>query len=301
MLPLVKRALAALLFLALAAGCREEPTYEGQIRAWQARRAQRLQTETGWLSLVGLYWLDPGSNSFGSDRSNKIVMPPKAPPAMGTLTLEEGSITLEPNADAGITLDGKPVTTPLPLRHDAEEGGPTVLSAGTLSFHTIKRGDRYGIRVRDPQSEARTHFRGLEYYPISERWQVRARFEAYDPPKKIPIANIVGITTEEVSPGALVFSIDGTTHRLDPILEQGSDELFIIFKDPTSQDTTYPAGRYLYASPPGPDGTVIVDFNKAYNPPCAFTDFATCPLPPPQNRLPVRVEAGEKKYAGGHG
>jgi uncharacterized protein (DUF1684 family) len=186
------------------------------------------------------------------------------------------------------------------LRDDTDEkDGPTVMKSGTLTFLVIRRGDRLGIRVKDSESEARRNFKGLDYFPADPKYRVEARFEPYNPPKKIPITNVLGMLSLETSPGALVFTIDGKELRLDPIYEQGTTDLFIIFKDATSGHETYGAARYLYASPPV-NGKTIVDFNHAYNPPCAFTPYATCPLPPPQNRLPIRIEAGEKKYAGGH-
>jgi uncharacterized protein (DUF1684 family) len=178
--------------------------------------------------------------------------------------------------------------------------GPTVVQTGTVRFQVIKRGERYGLRVKDSQSPTRTNFAGLEYFPIEAKYRVEARMEPYKPVKKIPITDVTGMTSDSDSPGALVFTLDGTEYRIDPVLEEGSTDLFIIFKDQTSRDDTYQAGRYLYAAKPGPDGKTVIDFNKAYNPPCSFTHFATCPLPPEQNRLPIRIEAGEKRYEGAH-
>ncbi len=284
--------LAALgMTLVLFVTCRETKTidrqaYHNEIESWQRNRSVRLQAEDGWLSLIGLFWLNDGANS--------------APASTGVLILQNGKVTLQPDPKANLTIDGKPVTAPVELKNDVETNGPTVVAAGSMRYQIIKRGDRFAVRVKDPHSEARTHFRGLEYYPVDPKWRVEAKLETHDPPKKIPITNIVGQTSDEPSPGTLVFTLEGKTYRLDPILEQGETDYFIIFKDETSRDATYPAGRYLYASPAGPDGTVIVDFNKAYNPPCAFTPFATCPLPPLQNRMPIRIDAGEKKYAGSH-
>jgi uncharacterized protein (DUF1684 family) len=197
-----------------------------------------------------------------------------------------------------LTIVGKPVAEPVALRDDSAMEGPTIVQRGTVRFNVIRRGDRYALRVRDSEAETRTQFAGLEYFPIDPKWRVEARLEPYNPVKKVPIDDITGLRSEYEAPGQLVFTVDGKEHRLDPFSE--GDELFIIFSDETRKDSTYPAGRYLYAKKPGPDGKVIVDFNKAYNPPCAFTDFATCPLPPRQNRLPVRVEAGEKNYALAH-
>lgn len=287
----MKRALIPLLFLAFLS-CRDTETktedpqaHRAEIEKWQTTRAARLQAEDGWLSLVGLFWLNDGSNKL---------------PEMGVFTLENGKVFLQPDAKAALTIDGKPVRSAVELKNDLEPNGPTVVTSGSKRFQVIKRSNRYGVRLKDAQSEARTNFKGLDYYPIDSKWRVEARLEPHNPEKKIPITNIVGQTTDEVSPGALVFTIDGKSYRLDPIVEEGSKDYFVIFKDETSRDTTYPAGRYLYASPAGPDGKVVLDFNKAYSPPCVFTPFATCPLPPVQNRLPLRIEAGEKNYKGSH-
>ena len=271
------------------------PDHVQQIEAWKKNRDTRLRSEDGWLTLVGLHWLREGDNTFGSAKTNNVVMTAKAPASMGVLTLQGDKVTLKPARAASLMIDGKRVTAPVELKPDTDENGPTNVKSGSLLFYAIKRGDRYGVRVKDPESEARTNFKGMEYYPVDPKWRFEARFEPYTPVKQISITDITGMTSDNPSPGALVFEVDGRTVRLDPILE-GTDNLFIIFKDDTARDTTYPAGRYLYSKMPGPDGKVVVDFNKAYNPPCAFTDFATCPLPPRQNDLPFRIEAGEKRY-----
>jgi len=261
----------------------DEAAYENEIKTWQTNRVERLKKEDSWLTLVGLDWLKEGEN--------------KAP--AGTVSLAGGQVTFNPTEDAQI--EGRPVSGSVRLLADADEGGPTIVHVGTKQFNVIKRGERHGLRIKDSQAPTRLNFTGLDYFPIDPKWRVEARLEAYNPPKQIPITDVTGMTSNNPAPGALVFTVDGKEYRIDPIVEEGSDEFFIIFKDETSKDTTYPAGRYLYAKMPGPDGKVIVDFNRAYNPPCVFTPYATCPLPPPQNRLAVRVEAGEKKYAGaGH-
>ena len=263
-------------------------TYQKEIAGWQTNRATRLQAEDSWLSLIGLHWLQEGGNTVTLNK-------PGAPPVK--IDLGDGKATLHPAKD--MTVDGKPVTGPMPLRNDADDNGPTFVQIGTVRFNVIKRGEKYALRVKDAEAETRTHFAGLDYFPVDPKWRVEARLERYNPPKKVSIQDITGMTSENEIPGALVFTLEGKEYRLDPLPE--GDELFIIFRDATSRDATYPAGRYLYAKMPGADGKVIVDFNKAYNPPCAFTPFATCPLPPDENRLPVRIPAGEKKYAGGHG
>lgn len=288
--------------LLLFAACRYEPpagtidgsSHQKDVEAWRAHRAERLKAPDGWLTLAGLYWLTDGNND---------VSLPSKPPVPAQFVLQGGKVNLQPNPS--LTIEGKPVTAAVALNNDMEPK-PTVVRTGTLSFVAIRRedarhGPRFGIRVRDIDAEARKHFLGLEYFPVDPGSRVEARFEPYNPPKKIPITNVLGMTSDEVSPGALVFTLQGREFRIDPILEQGETDYFIIFKDATSGKETYGAARYLYAHPPDASGKTIVDFNKAYNPPCAFTPYATCPLPPPQNRLPIRIEAGEKKYAGGHG
>ena len=185
---------------------------------------------------------------------------------------------------------------PRPLQSDAD-GTPTVLRLGSLSLHVIRRGERLALRVKDRDNPDRLNFQSTPFFPASMKWRVEARFERYEPPKPVRILNVTGMESDEPSPGALVFEADGRTHRLDVLTEKGEEQFFIIFADQTSGKETYGAGRYLYAGPPDAEGRVAVDFNKAYSPPCAFTSYATCPLPPEQNKLPLRVEAGEK-FAG---
>jgi uncharacterized protein len=265
----------------------DEAKHQQEITQWQENRAERLLRDDGWLTLIGLFWLDEGQNV--------VTLPSKQ-----TLRLSRNGekVTLEP--DATMTVEGKPLSGATVLLHDADQNGPTLVQMGSIRFNAIKRGDRLGLRVKDANARTRTEFAGLEYYPIDPKWRVEARLEPYNPAKKIPIDDVTGMRSESESPGALVFTLDGKEYRIDPVLEEGSDELFLIFRDETSKDETYPAGRYLYAAKPGADGKTVIDFNKAYNPPCAFTPFATCPLPPLQNRLKTRIEAGEKRYAGGH-
>jgi uncharacterized protein (DUF1684 family) len=271
--------------------------YRQQIEKWHDERAANLKSEDGWLTLVGLFWLKEGENRLGSDKSNEIALPQgKAPPHAASLWLEKGTVRLEAQPRSGITHDGKTVESPLVLQSDADDK-PTELNLGTLSFYLIKRGEQLGLRVKDKENPARTEFAGLSYYPVEPKWRVESRFEPYNPAKMIPIVNVLGMVEEQPSPGKLVFEVAGKDYSLDTIAEKGSKELFVIFKDETSGKETYGAGRYLYTDQADARGTVILDFNKAYNPPCAFTSYATCPLPPSQNRLALAVEAGEKKYA----
>lgn len=270
--------------------------YLKELEQWRADRLANLKSETGWLTLTGLHWLEEGENSFGSDPACDIVLPGGgAPRFAGTLLLNGGKVHLEARPGVEITHEGKPVSS-LDLHSDTDEA-PIVLALGTLNMQVIRRGDKFGLRVRDREHPARAAFRGLEYFPASGKWRVEARFEAFNPPRQIPIVNVLGMEENQPSPGALVFDVEGRTYRLDALSEQGEEKLFIIFADETSGRETYGAGRYLYADPPDARGRIVVDFNKAYSPPCAFTNYATCPLPPFRNRLALRIDAGEK-YAG---
>jgi len=292
--PFAALAAAAAISGAAAPPPADPPEHRREIEQWRARRLERLRSPEGWLTLVGLFWLEPGKNSVGSDPGNRVVLPAaKAPAFVGTLDRSGDAVTIHAAPGAGVTSAGAAVTT-LALRSD-RDGEPTPLSLGTLTFYLIARGDRLGVRVKDSDSDARRGFHGLDYYAIDPRWRVEARFEPYDPPKKVAVPNILGSVDQEDCPGALVFELDGKTYRLDPVIERGETDFFVIFGDRTNGQETYGAGRFLYASPPV-GGRTVLDFNKAYNPPCVFTPYATCPLPPPENRLAIRVEAGEKAY-----
>jgi len=280
----VKRLTIVALFVLMSCQHRD-PAYEKSIMEWRANRLKSLTSETSWLSLVGLQWLAPGDNAISN------------PPDSGKVVLDNGRVTLVPNPAAGLQINGAPVTAPVELRSDADPAGPTIVQKGSVRFNVIKRSDKYALRIKDANSPARTGFKGLDYFPIDEKWRIQARFEKYPTMHKVPITNVLGMTGDELSSGELVFDVDGHTYRIQPIHEDGDLKVwFVIFKDATAGKETYGAARYLYVDPPGPDGTTYIDFNKAYNPPCAFTHFATCPLPPPQNKLPFRIEAGEKKY-----
>lgn len=282
-----------------AANVGAKPDYQHEMKEWRADRDKGLRDENGWLTLVGLFWLDEGENKIGSDAgSDKVIFPEgKAPALAGTLVRHGKEVRLDPTPGGGISVEGKPVTAPLALTRDAE-GKPTILQLGSLTFFIIERGDKVGVRVKDNKSPALSAFRGLDYFPVQPAWRIDARFEPYKPAKKVPIANVLGQVTDEDSPGAVVWDWQGKTYRLDALSGGDDGSLFLLFADQTSGKETYGAGRFLDAGAPK-DGKVVVDFNTAYNPPCAFTAFATCPLPPVQNRLALRVEAGEKKYGEG--
>ena len=267
-----------------------------EVLQWRNERVTSLRKPDGWLSLAGLFWLDQGENRFGTAVSNKIRFPEKrGPEKMGSFYLEGGKVRIRVNGGVPVTSDGKPVTE-MELKTDEGGGDPTVLKLGSLTWYVIKRADRFAVRIKDRESPGLKRFQGIRYYPIEESWRIVATFEPYVPPQQIKVPNITGQVYDETSPGALVFEKDGKTYRLDPVLEEGSDELFVIFGDATNGRDTYGGGRFLYTAKPGPDNKVLLDFNRAYNPPCAFTPWATCPLPPSQNKLPIAVLAGERSY-----
>lgn len=282
-------------FLVLALASSPAPeAHRAEVEAFRAQRDARLRRPDGWLTLAGLFWLDEGANSFGSDPANRIVLPAGIPGCMGELVLDRASVRVQTAPGVVMTSGGQPVTAAA-LRTDAD-GAATVLEYGHVSFFVIKRRDRFAVRVKNSASPILAAFGGLDAFPIDERWRIEARFERYDPPKEVLVPSVLGGADREICPGAIVFEFEGATYRLEPVLEAGADDLFIIFGDRTNGHETYGAGRFVYAKQPDKDGRVILDFNKSYNPPCVFTPYATCPLPPAQNRLPIRVEAGEKVY-----
>jgi uncharacterized protein (DUF1684 family) len=291
-------AFTAILSLQLAAAD-DTQDESAKIADWRAKRLASLTSETGWLTPIALYWLKEGENSFGraSDRAFSLDDAALAPDT-GAFILKEGRVRYVAHAPKAMTYRGKPVAS-LDLVSDVNEK-PTELIAGSLHFMLIDRAGHLGIRVRDSVSPNRLQFKGLQYFPVKPDWHIQAHFEPYVPEHHIPIVNILGMTEEMTSPGAIVFEREGRTWRLDTILEAPGDrELFVMFSDATSGRETYGAGRFLYVGLPAAD-RIEVDFNQAFNPPCAFTDFATCPLPPQQNRLALGVDAGELKYERAH-
>jgi len=266
------------------------------VETWRAERLAGLKSETGWLTLVALYWLKDGENTVGRAPGNSLVIDHAGlADTLGSFFLKDGAVRFVARPGANVLHDGEPVTE-LALASD-RDGEPTVLAAGSLRFFVIDRAGHLGIRVRDTEHPLRRNFRGLEYFPIRADWAVEARFEPYEPVHHIKIINILGMEDDLVAPGALVFHKNGHEWRLDAVLEEpGAQELFVMFADATTGKETYGGGRFLYTAMPR-DGKVLLDFNKAYNPPCAFNDFATCPLPPRENRLKLRVDAGELRYS----
>jgi uncharacterized protein len=287
--------LASLLFASCAHQRTNTPSseYEATIRAWQTHRDAGLRSPDGWLTLVGLFWLKSGENSIGSGPSNDFGLPPGAPSQLGSLRLTGGKVTFTNLADASIRVGDKPVTQPVVLSDD--DDNPDVVHSGSISFYVIKRGKRLGIRAKDSSNPALKNFTGMQYFPVNPELHF-ADAKLIPDKRQIPILNIVGQTDLEESPGYVSFNYRGEEYRLRPIYE--GQTLFFLFKDPTNKSTTYQAGRMLNTPLPK-DGKVDLDFNRSYNPPCTFTPYATCPLPPKENTLSFPVEAGEKRY--GHG
>ena len=269
-----------------------QSTYVAQIEKWRQTREENLKKDDGWLTVAGLFWLRQGENSVGTGESNQIVLPRgSAPSRVGVFFLEGEKARFVAERGVPVTSSGRRVES-LDLRSDTP-GPPDVITVEGLSMFVIKRGTRFGIRLRDMNSSFRREFTKLEWFPVNEAWRIQARFVPYNPPKQIPVLDIVGNTELQPCPGYAAFEIAGKSYRLEPVAE--GDRLFFIFRDLTAGKETYPSGRFLYSDAPR-DGRVILDFNRSYNPPCAFTPYATCPLPPRQNRLSVRIPAGEMVY-----
>ncbi|MBD7920439.1 DUF1684 domain-containing protein [Xanthomonas sp. CFBP 8703] len=266
---------------------------------WREQRKQELQAADGWTSLVGLHWLELKEHYIGSGPGSGIRLA-VGPARMALVSRVGAQVFLTPEPAAALSLDGKPLLrrTRLYSDHDAT---PSVIEfdGGKGKLSLIERGGRYALRVKHADAPTRIGFAGLHYWPMAESWRIRGRFVPNAPGKTLPIVDIIGVTTESPNAGALEFERDGKRFRLEAIGEPGRP-LFVVFADRTSGRGSYPAGRFLDVPAPNADGSVVLDFNRAYNPPCAFTPFATCPLPPPENRLDLAVEAGEQAYAAAH-
>ena len=270
--------------------------YARSIAQWQEEREANLKGSNGSLNLAGLHWLQAGATSIGSATDNDILLAEEAaPPKLGVFLLEDEVVTFQAEPGVAVFSDGAPVTQ-LRLVHD-EAGKPSRLTHGTLGWHIIRRMERLGVRLRDYEHPAVSAFAGIKFYPVDPAWRVAARFNAYAEPRKPMLTTVVEeLGWNPTAPGTLEFELGGEALSLEAY--DSGDSFFLIFADLTTGETTYPSGRYLYADKPGPDGIAILDFNKAHSPPCAFTNFATCPLPTRQNRMTVAIEAGEKYSKG---
>jgi uncharacterized protein (DUF1684 family) len=293
-----------LILFTLLAGCAKPErsidvaAHKKEIEEWRQKRDARLRGDQGWLTLCGLFWLKEGENKIGTDSSNAVVVPSgKAPANAGSLWLESGVVRLEAPKNSEIKVKDSVVTSMTLMSDQDPKFDPTILSLRSLTFQIIYRSGQIGVRVKDRQNPQLLNFKGMEYFPIDPKWRFDAKFEPYNPPKILTIATMIGTTENDSCPGAVVFNVEGKEMRLDAVIETGSEnQLWIMFSDETSGKETYGMGRQVYADLPDKDNHVVIDFNKAYNWPCVFTEFATCPIPPRQNHLPIRVESGEKMY-----
>jgi len=276
--------MASAALTAIVAGNSNVPAnYFQSIREWQKQRDAALRSADSWLTLAGLFWLKPGENTIGSADSNTFVLSNASAPAhIGRVALKDKQVIFT-------SVDGASRV----LSYDEER--PDVVHAGSISFYVIKRGDRLGIRVKDSASPVLKNFQGLKYFRINPDFRFEAKFIPIG--KKIPILNILGEADMEESPGVVEFTFQDHKYQLRPIYEDKT--LFFLFKDPTNKTQTYPAGRMLNTPLPA-NGKLDLDFNKSYNPPCTFTPYATCPLPPEENTLPIAIQAGELRYGKGH-
>ena len=283
----------AMLFFKQLVFAQAETAYNKSINTWHKARIENLKKENGWLNLVGLYWLEKGVNSFGSGSNNKLVFPVGSIPAeAGYFELNDTIVTLIAKNGVALKVDNKPITREIIFSNTT--GTPIISSYGSLRWTIIKRNNKIGVRLRDLQSKELTSFKDIDCFPIDEAFRVTAILDTINQPASISITNILGQTNLQHFEGKLRFTLGGKSYSLDALEEEG--DLFVIFADPTNKQFTYPSGRFLLVKKPGADGRTIIDFNQAYNPPCAFTNFATCPLPPRQNILPVPITAGEKKW-----
>jgi hypothetical protein len=277
-------------------------TWRTDLLQWRAQRAKGLTGPEGWLSLVGLDWLQSGNNSFGSAADNAIVLKKQLPEHLGIFRLDKNTVTLVAPSGGfpkALLVDGRAPQNGQPIVPDDAEHSKT--TAGTLTILIIHRGDRYGVRIKDAQAPTLVNFHGLKWYEPNPAYRVHAKWTPYNPAKQKAVATIIGTNENMTVPGVAEFTLEGKTFRLEPVLEEpGDKQLFFIMRDTTSKTETYGAGRFLYTDFPDhgltQPGELWIDFNRTQNPPCAYTPYATCPLPPPENRLQVAIPAGEKRY-----
>jgi len=297
-----------LLFVLLAIlanpSCSQTADWIREELAWRTQHAADLQKPDGWLSLIGLEWLQPGETTLGSAADNKIHLPASAPAHLAVLKLENGSVQLRAPEDgfpAGLQVAGSPAKEQtLRADQDHDKFNPRI-TFGALSFYVIRRADRFAVRLKDARSQSLAEFHKLKWYPPDAAYQVTAKWIPYNPAKKVSLLTLVGTSYDQPVPGYAEFALQGKAYRLEPVLEDPqSPKLFFILKDPTSADTTYPACRFLYTSLPSNgvdhEGELVVDFNHLENPPCAYTPYATCPLPPAGNQLTIPLPVGERRY-----
>ncbi len=282
----------------------QEANWEQDLTSWRTQHAANLQKPDGWLSLSGLEWMVPGDNTVGSAADNKIHLPASGPAHVGVMHLEGKTVTLMPPPGGfaqDLLIDGKPAQAQeLRAGADTDKGNPRITS-GTLNFYVVRRADRFALRIKDAKSAALVGFHGLKWYPPDAAFRVKARWLPYTPPRSVTLATLIATSYNQPVPGVAEFALGGKSYKLEPVVEDNpAVKLFFILRDTTSASTTYEACRFLYTGLPsnGLDkaGELVLDFNHLENPPCAYTPYATCPLPPPDNRLPIALPVGELRY-----
>jgi len=267
-------------------------THEDQIKDWRQGRDERLASDSGWMTLVGLEWLQEGENQVGSGAKRTITIP-GGPAHWGTIHVDGDELRFVPAPDGGVTVNGAEATEVMLIADNA--GEPTLIASGNLSFYVIFR-ESYALRIKDTQAPALLEFTGVKTYDFQPDWRYNARFIPAEEGETIEIANVLGHFSASPVYGFAEFERDGVNYRLLALGDEDSETLWFLFADRTSGRETYGAGRFLYSDGMPENGRLLVDFNKAYNPPCAFNEYSTCPLPPQQNRLDLAVTAGEKDY-----
>ena len=277
----------------LLSACASNPSgYKTEIDNWRSKHEAELRADDSWLTLEGLFWLKEGSNTIGRGDGYDIRLTENfKQDKFGEIDFHNGKAILKVQPGVDATVDGKAATT---VELSPDDPGPaTKVATGSQTFYLIKREDRFGIRLKDSNSAERRNFNGEHWFPTDQSYRVTGTFQPFDSVQEVEIPNVLGGTFKMKSPGTVKFKLLGKDLTLQPVIED-EKTLFFIFRDATSNNETYGAGRFLYTDNPV-DGQVVLDFNKAENPPCAYTTFATCPIPPPQNRLDVEIKAGELK------
>ena len=278
----------------ISADAQGQTDYVKEVEKWRSNRETNLKKEMGWLTVAGLFWLKEGINTVGAGPDFNVRLTDNFKQGkFGEIDFRNGEAALKVESGVEAQSDGKTISGTIDLVSD-DNGKPTEIRTGTQTFFLIRREDRFGIRLKDSNSEARRNFKGVHWFPIDESYKVTARLEAFPELKEVMVPNVLGGNFKMKSPGLLKFALKGKEYSLQPV-DEGDGTLLIIFSDGSNRDETYKSGRFLYADKPV-NGEAVLDFNKAENPPCAFTAFATCPLPPPQNKLDVEIRAGEKRY-----
>jgi uncharacterized protein (DUF1684 family) len=287
-----------------AVAAQTDAAWKKDLSAWREQHSVELQKPDGWLALAALVWLEPGDNSVGSAADNKVRLPASGPAHVGILHLEGMTVSLRPPEGGfpeGLLVDGKAAQAQELHTNPGNDKGNPRITIGALNFYAVRRSDRFALRIKDAKSEALVEFHGLKWYPPNGHYVVKAKWIPYNPPRTTKFVTMIGTDFQQPVPGVAEFQMDGKTYRLEPMTEDEPPvKLFFVLKDTTSSSTTYGACRFLYTPlPPGgldKAGELVLDFNHLENPPCAYTPFATCPLPPPGNRLPIALPVGELRY-----